>query len=113
MTGSTNTSIIALNVENLKFEMYDYRAGFTSSNAITACAINNVTENYNSTSSSIVVNGTITNGSIGSGGDATSLVAAGALAEIDSTLARFCEVIQFGALLAGADQTTLYTNQKQ
>ncbi|WP_233863468.1 arabinofuranosidase catalytic domain-containing protein [Paraburkholderia adhaesiva] len=112
MTGSTNYSAIALNAVNLKYQMYDYNVGFTSSNTVTAGAINSVTENYNATSSSIVVNGTTTSGSIGSGGDGTQLMLAGVLSEVAGAAATFCEVIQFGALLAAADQTALYASQK-
>ncbi|HEY4434125.1 MAG TPA: hypothetical protein VGM99_06950 [Candidatus Cybelea sp.] len=112
LTGSTNASVIALNAVNLHYQMYDYSMGFTSSNAVTAGAINSVTENYNTTSSSIVVNGTATGGSIRSGGDGINLVFAGVLTEIAGASATFSEVIQFGALLNAADQSALYASQK-
>ncbi len=112
LSGSTNASVIALNAVNLKYQMYDYNIGFTSSNSVTAGAINSVTENYNTTASSIVVNGTTTNGSIGSGGDGIDLVFAGVLTEIASASTTLSEVIQFGALLATTDQSALYASQK-
>ncbi len=112
MTGSVNYSIIALNAVNLKYQMYDYNVGFTSSNSVTAGAINSVTENYNTTASSIVVNGTSTSGSIGSGGDGTQLCIAGVLTEVAGASATLCEVIQFGALLTSTDQAALYASQK-
>ena len=113
LTGSTNNSVIALNAVNLKYQMYDYSTGLTAGNAVTAGAINSVTGNYSTTASSLTVNGTTTNGSIGPAGDGVSLVAAGVLTEIAGASATFCEVIQFGALLASADQTALYASQKQ
>ena len=112
LTGSTNASVIALNAVNLRYQMYDYTVGLTSSNAVTAGAINSVTENYNTTASSIVVNGTTTNGSIGSGGDGINLVFAGVLSEIAGASATLCEVIHFGTLLAQTDQGALYASQK-
>lgn len=112
MMGSTNTSVIALNAVNLKYQRYDYSAGFTSSNAVTAGAISSVTESYNTNNSQLVLNGTTTNGSIGFGGDGTNLLAIGALTEIAGASATFSEVIQFGALLATADQSALHASQK-
>lgn len=112
MTGSTNTSIIGLNAVNLKYQMYDYSAGLTASNAVTAGSAKCVTENYNTTSSSIIVNGTTTSGSVGTGGDGTSMLAVGAMTEIAGATAVFGEVIQFGALLATADESALYASQR-
>jgi Concanavalin A-like lectin/glucanases superfamily/Alpha-L-arabinofuranosidase B, catalytic len=112
LTGSTNNSVIALNAVNLKYQIYDYTTGLTASNAVTAGAINSVTGNYNTTASSLTVNGTTTNGSIGSSGDGINLVAAGVLTQLAGASATFCEIIQFGALLAPADQTALYASQK-
>jgi hypothetical protein len=112
LCGTSNASVIALNAVNLKYQMYDYNVGFTSSNAVAAGAINSVTENYNTTSSSIVVNGTATGGSIRSGGDGINLVFAGVLAQIAGASATFSEVIQFGALLNATDQSALYASQK-
>ncbi|WP_233867049.1 arabinofuranosidase catalytic domain-containing protein [Paraburkholderia adhaesiva] len=112
MTGSANDSVIALNAVNLHYQMVDYNVGFTSGNAVTAGAINSVTEHYNTALSSLVVNGTVTNGSTGSGGDGAELCLAGVLTEIAGASATFSEIIQFGALLSASDQTTLYASQK-
>lgn len=112
LCGTSNASVIALNAVNLKYQMYDYSIGITSGNAVTAGAINSVSENYNGTASSIVVNGTTTSGSMGSGGDGIDLVFAGVLSEITGASASLCEVIQFGALLGSTDQAALYASQK-
>lgn len=111
LTGSTNTSIIALNAVNLKYQMVDYSAVLTSGKTVGAGNANCVTENYNATSSSIVVNNGTTSGSTGSGGDGINLTAVGALSEIAGATAIFGEVIQFGALLSSADQSALTNNQ--
>ncbi|WP_434107616.1 arabinofuranosidase catalytic domain-containing protein [Paraburkholderia caffeinilytica] len=112
LTGSTDNPVIALNAVNLRYQMDGPTTGLTAGNAVTAGAINSVTENYSATASSLSVNGTATNGSIGSSGDGTDLVAAGVLTRIAGASATFCEIIQFGALLASADQAALYASQK-
>jgi Concanavalin A-like lectin/glucanases superfamily/Alpha-L-arabinofuranosidase B, catalytic len=111
LTGSTNTSVIALNAANLKYQMYDYNVGFVSSNAVAAGANNCVMENFSTSASSIVVNGVSTYGSVGSGGDGTNLLALGALTQIAGASATFCEVILFGALLGAADQSAVSASQ--
>ncbi|WP_321945838.1 LamG-like jellyroll fold domain-containing protein [Paraburkholderia sp. J10-1] len=110
LTGSTNTSIIALNAVNLKYQLYDYSTGLTSTKTVNAGSANCVMENYNGASSSLTVNGTTTGGSIGT--DGINITAVGALTGMAGATATFGEVLQFGALLSSADQTTLTTNQQ-
>ncbi|WP_277183512.1 arabinofuranosidase catalytic domain-containing protein [Caballeronia sp. BR00000012568055] len=110
MAGSVNFSVIGLNVVNLNYQMYDYTKGLTAATAAKAGSANRVTENYNGGASSIIVNGVVTSGAMGT--DGAALIAAGVLTSLDGAAAVFGEVLQFGALLSSADQTTLAASQK-
>ncbi|SMG61298.1 hypothetical protein SAMN06265784_12080 [Paraburkholderia susongensis] len=65
LEGTSNATVMSLLGANNYYRMYDYNTGLTSANAVRQGDANIVNENYNTTSSSIIVNGTVTTGSVG------------------------------------------------
>ncbi|MBB5483441.1 hypothetical protein HDG39_001656 [Paraburkholderia sp. WSM4180] len=92
--------------------MYDYPTNFASLTTFNQGDVNIVAEDYNGISSSLILNGDTTTGSIGSAGHAITTVEIGTLSQIADAAVTFCEVLQFGALLGTNDQTLLYNSQK-
>ncbi|MBB5442953.1 MULTISPECIES: arabinofuranosidase catalytic domain-containing protein [unclassified Paraburkholderia] len=112
VVGTSNQTVIALRAANRYYQMYDYTTGLLSVNAVRLGDANIVDENYNTTSSSIALNGAVTNGSVGSQDDGINQVTAGVLSRYDGASAVFGEVLQFGALLGASDQAALTGDQR-
>lgn len=107
---TSNASVLALNVSNLHYQMYDYSSGLTSSNSVSLNTANSVFEIYNAVASSIIVNGITTTGALGT--DTPGLVEIGALTQAAGVAVIHSEILQFTGILASADLNLLYANQR-
>jgi hypothetical protein len=111
MTGTSDISNEALQVVNGHYQMYNQGNSFPSSVALPFNRANSVIENFSNTASSILVNGTTTNGSMGSIADSADLISM-TQGGFSGGSSIFSEVLQFDQLLDVDDMNLICADHK-
>ncbi|MGF6444408.1 arabinofuranosidase catalytic domain-containing protein [Paraburkholderia youngii] len=114
LNGTSNSTVSVLRAVSATYhEMYDYTVGLRSTNPIRVGDASVVNENYNTTSSSLIVNGKVTNGSLRPAFDGINQVTMGTISGYNGARIVFGEVLQFGSLLDGSDENLLFNDQQK
>lgn len=111
MTGTNDIANEALRVASGHYQLYNQNNSFTSSVALPFNQANSVIENFNNTTSSLMVNGTQTNGSLGAIADSATLISM-TQGGFSGGSSIFSEVLQFNQLLDADDIGLIYADQK-